>query len=131
MFGFRDPIGGLRVRHLENLQHLDEVIAESANRPVFLFKHSSRCSISAAAQRRFAEFVRARQEGADAVFAHLDLIRHRDVSDAVASRLGVPHRSPQAILVHGGAVWHTSHGAITEDALGEALATVVPPSQQS
>jgi len=51
-----------------------------------------------------------------------DLQHARALSSAIAEATGVRHQSPQAILLRDGeAVWDTSHGRITEEALGEAL----------
>ena len=50
----------------------------------------------------------------------LKVIEARDLSDAAAERLGVPHASPQAIVIrHGHSVWHASHYDITANALGQ------------
>jgi bacillithiol system protein YtxJ len=45
---------------------------------------------------------------------YLDLIAYRNVSNAIASKLGVHHASPQAILLKDGEVVHdSSHSAIS------------------
>jgi bacillithiol system protein YtxJ len=47
---------------------------------------------------------------------------HRDVSNAVAARLGVRHETPQAILVRGGkAIWSASHFRVNAASLDKAL----------
>lgn len=44
---------------------------------------------------------------------YLDLIAHRDVSNAIAERLQVPHESPQTLLVYKGeCVLDQSHSGI-------------------
>ena len=48
---------------------------------------------------------------------------HRDVSNAVATRLGVRHETPQALLVRDGQViWTASHFRVTAQAVAAALA---------
>jgi bacillithiol system protein YtxJ len=48
--------------------------------------------------------------------------RARDVSSEIASRTGVRHESPQAIVLRNGeAVWSASHYDITSDAVEQAL----------
>jgi bacillithiol system protein YtxJ len=43
-------------------------------------------------------------------FYFLDLLAYRDVSDLIASSLGVIHESPQLILIHQGkAIYHAAH----------------------
>ena len=50
----------------------------------------------------------------------LKVIEERDLSDAAAQRLGVPHASPQAIVIREGhSVWHASHYDITTNALAQ------------
>jgi len=44
----------------------------------------------------------------------LDLIRFREISNAIAEKFQVHHESPQIILVDAGKViFHTSHGQIS------------------
>jgi bacillithiol system protein YtxJ len=84
-----------------------------------LYKHSTRCGLCDAA----IEEVRAFEEARPEVPVHLlDLLAHRDVSDAVAARLGVKHESPQAIVLKGGrAVAVLNHRAVRAGALEKAL----------
>lgn len=50
------------------------------------------------------------------------VIEERPVSLGLAERIGVKHESPQALLIKNGkALWHTSHHAITAEALKGAL----------
>ena len=112
----------------ENMDEITEVddlqrLLETSNdRPVVLFKHSTRCPISSAALREYESF--AEQHGKQVHCAYVDLVAHRDVSNAVARTLGVSHQSPQAILLADEqAVWDTSHGGITRPALEQAAAS--------
>ena len=60
--------------------------------------------------------------GSDVEFYHLDLLAHRDVSNAVAQTLGVVHHSPQVILIKDGeVVYHTSHHMISVEGVKMAL----------
>jgi bacillithiol system protein YtxJ len=109
--------------HLSSLAELDELLAASQETPVVFFKHSTRCPVSSGAQSEFMAWARSLPEDAKVRLAHLDLIRHRDVSSAIAERLGIMHESPQAILVRGGqATWNASHYSITQASLSAALA---------
>ena len=109
------------IDELKSLDDLDDALALSDEKPVFLFKHSTRCPISTFAQREYFKHL----ESADRELVHytfLDLIAHRDVSNEIASRTQVEHQSPQAILVvNGKAVWSDTHTAITADALAAAV----------
>jgi len=62
------------------------------------------------------------QVSSDVDFNYLDLLRHRDISKAIASELQVHHESPQMILlIDGEAVHDASHFDITIDELNESL----------
>jgi bacillithiol system protein YtxJ len=91
-------------------------------RPALVFKHSTRCPISARAHDAFVRW--AAGAGADAPLpCRVLVVEDRPVSDAVAADTGVAHQSPQALLVQGGRVlWHASHWAIDEAALAAAAA---------
>jgi bacillithiol system protein YtxJ len=44
---------------------------------------------------------------------YLDLLNHRDISNAIAERFGVFHQSPQIIVIKDGkAIFDTSHESI-------------------
>ena len=68
---------------LQSLEDLDAAIAASHNHPVVLFKHSTRCSVSAMAKRNFEAQWDPTQQ-AEAYL--LDLIAYRSVSNAIAER---------------------------------------------
>jgi bacillithiol system protein YtxJ len=58
----------------------------------------------------------------DVDFHYLDLLRNRDISQAVANELEVHHESPQIILlVNGEVVYDASHFDISIDELNESL----------
>lgn len=100
------PAGWEWIR-MSELCQLDEAVRESHARPVILFKHSTRCSIS-----RFAlkQFEREYDMPEKANLYYLDLLEHRDISNEIAARFGVPHQSPQIIVLkEGNAVYDASH----------------------
>lgn len=98
-------------------------------RPVFILKHSTTCPVSAAAYRAFRQFAEANPDAA--VYRLVRVIEQRPLSNELASRFGVKHESPQVLVLRGGRVqWHASHGAITEEALAKALATVGSGAEQ-
>ena len=111
----------MNLPELESINDLDEYIELSKSKPVFLFKHSTRCPISTFAQKEYYKHV----ESADrekVEYTFLDLIAFRNVSNAIAEKTGVVHQSPQAILlVDGDAVWSDTHTQITENALDQAV----------
>ena len=107
--------------HIHNMDELELAIVLSNERPVALFKHSTRCSISSMAKNRL-ERAWDFEEGQGPAMYFLDLIAYRKVSNAIAEQLGVRHESPQIILLKDEAViYHSSHSAISIEALKKAL----------
>lgn len=109
-------------KELQSVKELEHAIAESSRRPVLLFKHSLTCPISA---RAFNEFQSFMAENGSEVGGHLITVQTaRLLSNEVSDRFGIPHESPQAILLRNGrAVWNDSHFAITAAALQAATQT--------
>ena len=105
---------------ITTLQDLDKALEFSFNKPVLLFKHSTRCSISATALNRLERGWGS--EASTTLQAYfLDLITHRDVSNAIADKLGITHESPQAlVVVDGQCVFDASHLGIAVPPLVEA-----------
>lgn len=97
---------------LENLAQLDEIKLKSGEKPVLIFKHSTRCSVSGMAWDRLKR--NWKKEDSEKVIPYfLDLIRHRDVSNQIEKEFSVYHESPQIIIVKSGkAVYNNSHMGI-------------------
>jgi bacillithiol system protein YtxJ len=109
--------------HLSALDMLEAAIAESAERPVLLFKHSRTCGVSCEALDELQAHV-AEQAGNTTGVSYkvITVQSHRRLSDSAAVRLGIRHETPQAILVKDGrAVWNASHFRITAAALARAI----------
>ena len=107
---------------LDSIDQLTALLAASAKRPFLVFKHSTRCPISARAWEEFESVAADGSQTRAADFFVVDILRHREVSNELADRLGVVHESPQAILVQdGGPLWHASHHGISRSALAAAL----------
>lgn len=110
------------MEEITTLDQLEARLASSGAAPLLLFKHSTRCPISADAYVRVERFLSARTAPAPPVFL-IKVIESRPVSNAIADRLGVPHKSPQILLVKDGrAVWTASHHGIQPDRIREAIA---------
>ncbi|MEC4003752.1 bacillithiol system redox-active protein YtxJ [Flavobacterium sp. SUN052] len=104
---------------LTDLGQLNEIINESVSKPVAIFKHSTRCSVSRMALRQFeSEFNLT--EKVTPYF--LDLLEHRDISNEIASRFGVEHQSPQLLLIRNGkSIYDASHSSIDVEDLDRYL----------
>ncbi|PSL02942.1 bacillithiol system redox-active protein YtxJ [Cecembia rubra] len=98
---------------LEDAAQLQELKKRSEERPVLIFKHSTRCSISSMALERLRRNWKI--EDFDKVTPYyLDLINYRDISNLIAREFEVFHQSPQVILVKDGkAFYDTSHMGIS------------------
>ncbi len=98
---------------------LDQIVAASQLGPVAIFKHSTRCSVSIMVKRGLD---RQWPEQAAAIPGYyLDLLNHRDISNAIAERFGIRHESPQLLLLHHGRVsYHASHSEIDLDEMVKA-----------
>jgi bacillithiol system protein YtxJ len=96
---------------LTDLGQLNEISLLSDEKPVVIFKHSTRCSISRMALKQFEKEYDLSDNEVTTYF--LDLIAFRDISNEIASRFGVVHQSPQLLLIKGGkSVYDVSHSAI-------------------
>ncbi len=76
------------------------VVFESEEKFI-VFKHSTRCSISTTALSRFE---RDWDTSSSVKPYYLDLLEHRNISNAIAQDTGLEHESPQAILIENGKV---------------------------
>lgn len=89
---------------------LKEIIKESANQPVLLFKHSTSCAISAMAKNRLES---AFDPSSRIKPYYLDLLQNREISNEISEQFGIRHESPQALLIkNGSVVYHASHNSI-------------------
>jgi bacillithiol system protein YtxJ len=96
---------------LNDLKVIDEAIALSHEKPVILFKHSTRCSISRFALKQFENEYDFSKEQMEPFF--LDLLNHRDISNEIAIRFDIAHQSPQMIVLKDGvAVFSSTHSDI-------------------
>lgn len=113
------------MEELTQEDQLERAIAASQDGPVLIFKHSTACPVSAAAFSRFRNWLDGQGDDSPLRTYLIKVIEARPVSNAAAEQLGVRHQSPQAIIVNQGqAVWDASHGGITGDAIGQALAAL-------
>lgn len=113
---------------LTRREELDGLLAESHRRPVVVFKHSTACGVSARARAEMAALATRWPEGEGPALALVRVIEERPLSQALAALLGVPHESPQVIVIRGGrAVWHAAHEEVTAAAVARALEAAGEP----
>ncbi len=107
------------MKELTSLADLDAVLGPSSG-PVALYKHSTQCGLCDTAIGEVQAF-EAKHPGSATIY-YLDLLEHRDVSNAIAQRLGIRHESPQFIVLKDGKpVTVLNHRAIRVDALVKAI----------
>lgn len=93
---------------------LDNLMTDSKQRPVLVFKHSNACSISARAYREMQKL-----EGDVNI---LEVQTAREISRELADLTGVRHETPQVIVLRDGkAVWNASHFDVTANDVAKAL----------
>ena len=112
------------MNEITTIDELNECLERSNDCPLFIFKHSTRCPISASANSRVAKFLQSKQDDNGNVpdFYLLKVVESRAVSSALADQLGVMHQSPQLLLIDKGkCTWHTSHHNISADNIDKAI----------
>ena len=106
---------------LNDINQLAEIKELSKVKPLVIFKHSTRCSISSMALSRLE---RSEQPSA-ADFYFLDLIKYRALSNQVAEDFAVNHESPQVLLINKGeCIYDESHSGISMDEINEQLSLI-------
>ena len=80
---------------------LDNLLTDSKQKPVIVFKHSTACSISSRAYREMEKL-----DGVNLV----EVQSAREISHELANLTGVRHETPQVLILRDGkAVWNASH----------------------
>ncbi|MFN8308665.1 MAG: bacillithiol system redox-active protein YtxJ [Chitinophagales bacterium] len=98
-------------KELKAVQQVEDILNESQTRPVAIFKHSTRCSVSTMAKRSLESDWKGHEN--EIVPYFLDLLNHRDVSNSVSEKLNIRHESPQLILIRNGEVlYHAAHASV-------------------
>ena len=104
---------------LNDINQLDEIIAESKFKPVIIFKHSTSCSISRMALKGFE---RDFNFGDEVLVYFLDLLNFRDISNKIAAVFDVIHQSPQILIIKdGNSIFNASHENIDVTTLKDTL----------
>ena len=103
---------------LTSIDKLDAI--KNASTASVIFKHSTRCSVSLMAKRRFESDWSAIPEEIPLYF--LDLIAHRDVSNKIAEIFHVHHESPQILVIENGeCIFEASHSEIDAEEIASVI----------
>ena len=81
-------------------EQLTDLARASHEQPVLIFKHSTTCSISAAAKGKIE--LQLADRGLNLPIYYLDLLRFRPLSAQIAEQFGIRHESPQLLLIKDG-----------------------------
>ncbi len=120
LFGSNKEQKSLDWKVLDDINQLDNLQELSKEKPVIIFKHSTRCGISRMVINQFQNNADFNEDAV--LLLYLDLIAHRDISNAIAEKFGILHQSPQMIILYKGqVVHHSSHSAIVPSAVNRVL----------
>ena len=105
---------------LVSMDQLDSIVEESNEKPVAIFKHSTRCGVS---RMTFREFQRNYSLSEDQFkLYYLDIYNYRELSNEVSIKFQVLHESPQLLVIkNGNVVHHSSHYRIDSRILNEFI----------
>ena len=95
-------------------EEFEELVEQSRQQPIVIFKHSTTCPISAAAYRQMRDF--------DGEVALVEVQRAHELSREIEEKTGVQHESPQVIVLRNGqVVWDASHFQVKANAVADAV----------
>lgn len=105
-------------KFITDLAQISEIQKETGYS--LIFKHSTRCSVSMMAKRRFEMDWEAIPEDTSLYF--LDLISYRAISAQIAETFQVHHESPQILLIKDGeCILDASHSDISAEEVAEVI----------
>lgn len=97
---------------MESESQFNEIL--TSGKAFFVFKHSSRCSISVVAKNR----IEKQAISNDVPVYLVDVIGQRDLSQFISTELEVVHQSPQLLkIVDGKSIFDSSHLNISSSQL--------------
>lgn len=103
---------------------VSDLIETSYQKPCVIFKHSTRCSVSAIAKYRLENDWNL--SGAEVAPYFVDVISQRAISNEVATTFGVYHESPQLLIIRNGeCVYDASHLDISSQDLRASFQLVI------
>ncbi len=94
-----------------SMEEWSSIVKDSFTQPQFIFKHSTRCSISSMALNRVEASSELLQTNGKLFI--VDVVNNRNISNQIEESLNVQHESPQFLLiVNGKCVFDQSHYSI-------------------
>lgn len=106
-------------KDLTEASQIDELLQQSLETPVVIFKFSTRCNLSNFMLKKFEKKFDLEN---DIGLYFLSVRENREASDAVASRFSLIHETPQLLLLKNGrAVYYANHENIKYEDFTERL----------
>lgn len=86
-----------------------------------IFKHSHLCPISRAAKREMDALLENNEQAFE--FELVNVIENRQRSNEIEQKYGIPHESPQVIILdeNDKVLWHESHRSIKANTIREVI----------
>lgn len=107
-------------KQLTESNTLDKLIQDSINQVIIIFKHSTRCHISAMVKDRLERKWSDDFRDIDVYF--LDLIKYRNLSNQIAETFKIEHQSPQLLIISNkNCIYNGSHTEISVDEIQNQL----------
>ena len=105
---------GNKFFRIDDRATLENLLTDSKQKPIIVFKHSNACPISSRAYRELEKF--------DGQVNILEVQSAREVSRELANLTGIRHETPQVIVLRDGkAVWNASHFDVTANDVAKAI----------
>ena len=99
---------------IQSSDQLEEILNQSHEKPLFLYKHSTNCGSSRLANTVIHHFITQQKQISDHYqFAMIRVLEEKALSMQAAATFHIPHLSPQLMLiVNRSCIWHASHQQI-------------------
>lgn len=111
--------GVMKIIEIKTESDYRSLLETNSDQPVFIFKHSTACWISAEAKKQFDRFADTNDQ---AIAGVVLVIENRALSLLIAGNSGVAHQSPQVILFKNGkAIWSQVQMEISQAAMEKVL----------
>ncbi len=109
---------------LTNIEELNTIKNDSSDKPILIFKHSTRCPTSGMALNRLERNWDGNSVNEIKTY-YLDLINYRGISNQLASDFSVMHQSPQVLIISkGNSIYNESHMGISFDRIKDVVTKI-------
>ena len=103
---------------LTTIEQFKELLNLSSKNNLIIYKHSSACPVSHAAQARILNLLQEKP----LIIYEILVIEDRPLSNYIAEVLSIKHQSPQILLIKNQeCFWNASHLKVNEENIKQAL----------